>query len=149
MNSIKRTIIALLLIMPALCISAQSFKVAAPTGSDALLVLKGFSGDMPVEGYAGTEIEIKTEAEKITAPERAKGLKAIYPAGTDNSGIGVQVDKKGNVTTITCLIPFTRRSEYSFRIPENLAVSIESGCENDNNITISGQIGRASCRERV
>jgi hypothetical protein len=150
MKRIKRTIIALLFIIPALNVGAQSYKVTAPTGSDALLVLKGFSGDMPVEGYAGTEIEIKTEAEKITSPERAKGLKAIYPAGTDNSGIGVSVDKKGSVTTITCLVPFTRKSEYSFRIPENLAVSIESGCENDNKITITGlkkEINIKNCQD--
>lgn len=150
MTSIKRTIIALLLIVPALSVGAQSYKVTAPTGNDALLVMKGFSGDMPVEGYAGTEIEIKTAVEEITPPERAKGLKAVYPAGTDNSGIGVSVDKKGNVTTITCLIPFTRRQGYSFRIPENLAVSIESGCENDNKITITGmkkEINIKNCQD--
>src|SRR5512133_3792595 len=115
MKNVKKIIIAMLLILPALGLSAQSYKVTAPTGSDAMLVLKGFSGDMPIEGYAGSEIEITTDAEKVAPPERAKGLKPIFPAGTDNSGIGVSVDKKGNVTTITCLIPFTRRSEYSFR----------------------------------
>ena len=138
MKNVKKIIIALLILLPALSLNAQSFKVTAPTGSDAMLVLKGFSGAMPIEGYAGSEIEIKTDAEKVTPPDRAKGLKAIYPAGTDNSGIGVSVDKKGHVTTITCLIPFTRRSEYSFRIPENLSVSIESGCENNNEISITG-----------
>ncbi len=150
MKNVKKIIIAMLLILPALGLSAQSYKVAAPTGSDALLVLKGFSGDMPIEGYAGSEIEITTDAEKVAPPERAKGLKPIFPAGTDNSGIGVSVDKKGNVTTITCLIPFTRRSEYSFRIPENLSVSVESGCENSNNISITGlknEINIKNCQD--
>lgn len=150
MKNIKKIIIALLILLPALSLNAQSFKVTAPTGSDAMLVLKGFSGAMPIEGYAGSEIEIKTDAEKVTPPDRAKGLKAIYPAGTDNSGIGVSVDKKGHVTTITCLIPFTRRSEYSFRIPENLSVSIESGCENNNEISITGlknEINIKNCQD--
>ncbi len=150
MKTVKKIIIALLIILPALSLNAQAYKVTAPTGSDAMLVLKDFCGDMPIEGYAGTEIEITTNAEKIAPPERAKGLKPIFPAGTDNSGIGVSVDKKGNVTTITCLIPFTRRSEYSFRIPENLSVSIESGCENNNDISINGlknEINIRNCQE--
>lgn len=150
MKNVNKIIIGLLIILPALSLSAQSYKVTSPTGNDAMLVLKGFSGDMPIEGYAGSDIEITTEAEKVTPPDRAKGLKAIYPAGTDNSGIGVFVDKKGNVTTITCLIPFTRRSEYSFRIPENLSVTVESGCENNNNISITGlknEINIKNCQD--
>ena len=150
MKRVKKIIIAMLILIPALSLSAQSYKVTAPTGNDAMLVLKGFSGDMPIEGYAGSEIDITTEAEKVTPPDRAKGLKAVYPAGTDNTGLGISVDKKGNVTTITCLIPFTRRTEYSFRIPENLSVSIESGCENNNEISITGlknEINIKNCQD--
>jgi hypothetical protein len=150
MKKVKKIIITLLILLPALSLSAQSYKVTAPTGNNAMLVLKGFSGNMPIEGYAGSEIEITTEAEKVTPPERAKGLKAIYPAGTDNTGLGISVDKNGNVTTITCLIPFTRRSEYSFRIPENISVSIESGCENNNVISINGlkkEINIKNCKD--
>ncbi len=116
---------------------AQDYRIPVPNSIDGKIVLNGFSGDLPVEGYAGNEIIITSSAGKVSLPERAKGLKPIYPSGTDNSGIGVSVEKSGSTVTLTCLIPFTRKADFTMKIPDNLSLSIESGCENSNNISIS------------
>ena len=83
-------------------------------------------------------------------PEKAKGLKPIFPAGTDNTGIGLEVQKIDNLITVTCLIPFTRGSEYKIKVPESLAIEITSGCERSNDIEITGmknEIDIKTCHE--
>ncbi|HEX2969153.1 MAG TPA: DUF4097 family beta strand repeat-containing protein [Bacteroidales bacterium] len=117
---------------------AQDYKVAAPAGKDGRVILKNFSDDLPIEGYQGSEIIVSSQNGEFTPPERAKGLKPIYPAGTDNTGMGLSVEKEGNTIRITCLLPFTRKTGYSMRIPENLAIEIESGCENSSDVTVTG-----------
>ncbi len=138
MKTLKISIITLLLLLPGGLLIAQDYKIAVPNTKDGKVVLKGFSGDLPVEGYAGNEILITSATGRIEPPERAKGLKPIYPSGTDNTGIGVSVEKNGNTVIITCLVPFTRETDYTMKMPENLAIEIEAGCENSSNITITG-----------
>lgn len=125
----------MLILVPVLSLSAQDYKIAAP--ANGRVILKNFSGDLPVEGYNGKEIIISSSSGKLETPERAKGLKPVYPSGPDNSGIGVSVEKDGSNVNITCLIPFTRSAGYSIKVPENLAVEIESGCENSNQISVT------------
>lgn len=126
-----------MLFLSSRLLTAQEYRVTVQNNSDGKVVLNGFSGNLPVEGYAGNEILITSAAGKLSVPERAKGLTPIYPSGTDNSGIGVSVEKNGNTVTLTCLIPFTRKTDFSVKIPDNLSLSIESGCENSSEISIS------------
>lgn len=135
MKTIKLNILIILILLPVLSLSGQEFKVAAP--ANGRVILKNFSGELPVEGYKGNEIIISSASGKAETPERAKGLKPIYSSGTDNSGIGVSVEKEGSNVNITCLLPFTRNANYSIKIPENISVEIESGCENSNHISIT------------
>lgn len=138
MKNYRFGILMILLMLSVQILVAQNYKVAAPSGKDGKLVLKNFSDDLPIEGYTGNTIEITSSEGQLNPPERAKGLKAIYPSGTDNTGVGVSVEKEGNNVIITCLIPFTKHSAYSFKVPDNLAVEIESGCENSTNISVTG-----------
>lgn len=135
-NRIKYFTVLICLISVQL--SAQDYKIPAPAGQGGKVILKNFSHDLPVQGYNGTEIIFTSPEGAVEAPERAKGLKPIYPAGTDNTGHGVSVEKDGTTVTITCLLPFTSSEEFSFRIPENLSLEIESGCENSTDISITG-----------
>lgn len=149
MKKYRSEILALMLIFSTGILMAQNYKIASP-GKDGKVILKNFSHALPIEGYAGNDIQITSNDGQANPPERAKGLKAIYPAGTDNTGVGVSVEKDGNNILVTCLVPFTRDSEYSFKIPENLSVEIESGCENSTNISITGmknEITIKSCQD--
>lgn len=136
----KTQLLLLLSIWVLNCINldAQDHRIPAPAGPDAKVIIKGFSGDLIIEGYSGKEIIILSPQEDITPPERAKGLKPIYPGGTDNLGIGVSVVNEGNVVTITCLLPFSRAQGFSFRLPESVLLDVKSGCENGNDISVTG-----------
>ncbi len=138
MKKYKFGILSIIIILITLNLSAQDYKVAAPAGKDGKVFFKNFSGPLPIEGYQGSEIVITSSEGKLEPPERAKGLKPIYPGGTDNTGMGLSVVKDGNNINITCLLPFTKESGYSIRLPENLAIEIESGCEYNNSVTVTG-----------
>lgn len=123
------TIAIAAIICSALTGFSQDFKVPVTNAKDSKLVLKDFNGKLPVTSYNGTDIVITAVDFDNPAPERSKGLKAVYPGGTDNTGIGLDLEKEGNLIIVKCLIPFTRSSEYKIMVPENLALKIESSCE--------------------
>ena len=132
----KISLITLLIFFSAGILSAQEYKITTQNTKDGRLILKDFSDSLPIEGYNGTDIIITSTSGDLTPPAKAKGLKPVFPAGTDNTGIGLDVQKIGNLITITCLLPFTRGSEYKMKVPENLAIEITSGCERNNNVAI-------------
>jgi len=134
----KVSLMALLIFFTAGIISAQEYKITVQNSKDGRLVLKDFNGLLPIEGYSGTDILITSSSGKLVPPEKAKGLKPIFPSGTDNTGIGLDVQKIDNLITVTCLIPFTQDGEYKIRVPENLSIELSSGCERSNDVTISG-----------
>lgn len=76
----------------ATSLHAQEYKISVQNTQEGKLTLNDFSNDLPVEGYNGTEIII-TSDRPSKPPSRAKGLQAVYAAGTDNTGIGVSVEK--------------------------------------------------------
>ena len=136
MKKMKVSLITLLIFCTAGILSAQEYKITTQNNKDGRLILKDFSDVLPIEGYNGTDIIITSTSEDLTPPAKAKGLKPVFPAGTDNTGIGLDVQKIDNLITITCLLPFTRGGEYKIKVPENLAIEITSGCERNNAISI-------------
>lgn len=141
---------ALLIFFTAGLMSAQEYKITTQNTKDGRLILKDFNGSLPIEGYSGNDIIITSTSGNLTAPEKAKGLKPIFPAGTDNTGIGLDVQKIDNLITITCLIPFTRDGEYKMKVPENLVLELSSGCERSNDISIKNmknEIDIKSCHD--
>jgi predicted membrane protein len=137
MKTMKTSIIALFILFTAGILSAQEYKIPTQNNKDGRLILKDFSDELPIEGYNGTDIIITSTSEDLTPPAKAKGLKPVFPAGTDNTGIGLDVQKIDNLITITCLLPFTRGGEYKIKVPENMAIELTSGCERNNDISIS------------
>jgi lia operon protein LiaG len=118
-------------------LQAQEYKIPVENSKDGKLSLIDFMGDLLIEGYNGKEIIITTTSDNFNANnERAKGLKPIYPNGTDNTGIGLSVEKNGNQITVKCLLPITKREEYKIKVPNNFSLKIESGCERSNDVDI-------------
>ena len=138
MKTFKIVLITLLTFLGACRLTAQEYKIAVQNTRDSRLILKDFSGDLPIEGYSGNEIIFTSAAENFTAPEKAKGLKPVYPGGTDNSGLGLSVQKNGSQITVTCLIPFTRKGDYTIKVPDNLALEMSAGCERSSDISVTG-----------
>lgn len=134
----KTRILVIALLFFAGSLSAQEYKMSVQNTKETRLILKDFSGQLPIEGYNGTEILITSTSGKVVPPEKAKGLTPVFPSGTDNTGIGLDVQKADNTITITCLIPFTQDGEYKMKVPENIAIELTSGCERSNDVTITG-----------
>jgi len=150
MKTMKTSIITLFILFTAGSLSAQEYKITVQNSKEGRVILKDFNGTLPIEGYNGTDILITSTSGNLTPPAKAKGLKPIYPSGTDNTGIGLDVQKIDNMITITCLIPFTQDGEYKIKVPENLALELSSGCERNNDISIKGmknEIDIKSCHD--
>jgi lia operon protein LiaG len=150
MKTMKFSIIAICIFLCSGNLHAQEYKIPVQNTKDGRLILKDFTGTLPIEGYTGTDIIITSTSEHLTPPEKAKGLKAIFPAGTDNTGLGLDMQKIDNLITVTCLLPFSRNGEYKIRVPENMAIELSSGCERSNDISIKGmknEIDVKSCHD--
>jgi lia operon protein LiaG len=137
MKAMKTSIITLFIFFTAGIISAQEYKITVQNSKEGRVVLKDFNGTLPIEGYSGSEIIITSTSGNLTPPDKAKGLKPIYPSGIDNTGLGLDVQKIDNLITITCLIPFTQNGEYKIKVPENLVLELSSGCERNNDISVT------------
>ncbi len=118
-------------------IKAQEYKVPAENSKDVILNLEGFTGNLNIEGYSGNEIIFSAPGSQIEVPDRAKGLKPIYPGGTDNSGLGLSVEKNGNLIDATCILPFTKKREFTVKVPENISIKVKSECQNSSDIFIN------------
>lgn len=137
MKVTKFAISLLILCLTSKALSAQEYKIQVENTKAGKLILNDFGGDFPVEGYSGNEIIITTNSDRFTKiPGRAKGLKPVYAMGTDNTGIGLKVEKKGNAVTVQCLLPITQREVYRLKVPGNMALDIKSSCGFSGNITI-------------
>jgi lia operon protein LiaG len=136
MKTMKTSIIGLFLILSAGVLTAQEYKINVQNPKEGRLILKDFNGTLPIEGYNGTEILITSTSGDLTPPAKAKGLKPIYPSGSDNSGIGLDVQKIDNLVTIKCLLPFTQDGEYKIKVPETMSIELSSGCERNNDIIV-------------
>jgi lia operon protein LiaG len=150
MKTMKICLIMLFIFSTAGILSGQEYKIAVQNTKEGKLILKNFNGKLPVTGYSGSDIIFTTDSEEIAPPAKAKGLKAIYPSGTDNTGVGLDVQKNGNVITATCLLPFTRMGEFQIKVPDNFALEFESGCERANEISVENtknEIDIKSCHD--
>jgi lia operon protein LiaG len=116
---------------------ATEYKIPVENAKNGILSLSDFSGELVIEGYGGNEIVLSSDDVDAEVPERAKGLKPIYPVGTDNTGIGLSVETIDNQIKVTCLIPFTKQTNFTVKVPENLRIKVQSECQNSSEISIS------------
>jgi len=93
----KRTLIVLF-IMAAFTINAQDFKQSLQ-GISKVKIMS--SNDITIKSHDKNEIIIKANGHK--RPEKAKGLTAVYAGGKDNTGLGINVEKNGDVLEVTNL----------------------------------------------
>jgi hypothetical protein len=124
------------LLLASHTLHAQEYKIDVSAQKDAQLVLEDLNGELPIEGYSGSEIIVTAEGLEET-PERAKGLKAVYPGGDDNTGVGLNVTKDGGRIVLHCIVPFTRDVHYKIKVPSSLRLKINRGCERSAEVIIS------------
>ena len=126
---------------------AQDYKIAVQNTKDGKLTLNDFPGDLPIEGYAGSEIIITSDQQTKT-PDRAKGLKPVYASGTDNTGMAVSVEKNGNQVTLQCLLPITKSGNYKIKVPDNFSIEVDNECGHAGDVSvqaIKGEVAVKNC----
>jgi len=118
---------------------AQEHKIAVQNPKEATLTLTDFYGTLPIEGYAGNEIIITSNSDRFqNPPDRAKGLKPVYPGGADNTGMALNVEQNGNDIRVRCLLPITSGGGdgYKIKVPENMSLRIKGDCSRNNSVDI-------------
>ncbi|MBL7863654.1 MAG: DUF4097 family beta strand repeat protein [Cyclobacteriaceae bacterium] len=99
---------------------AQDFKLAKNSGRLELRI-----GRVTVEGYAGNELVFSSRERNKKDDDRAKGLKEINGMGLDdNTGLGINVEEKGNVVTVRQL-KRTNSPEIKILVPKGMTVSYD------------------------
>lgn len=117
----KITIIASVLLLTAAQAFAQKeFKVAKSSGR---LVINNIS-NLSVEGYEGKEIIFTTTSkQENTNDPRAAGLSALSNVGFDNTGVGISVTDKENVTIVSAV---ERELTLKVKLPKSVALSFKT-----------------------
>src|SRR3954447_23924934 len=128
---------------------AQDYKIPVQNVKYGKLTLNNFPGDLPVEAYNGNEIIISSDR-LGKMPDRAKGLKPVYADGTDNTGMGVAMEKNGNQITLECLLPITQSASYKIRVPDNFSIQVHNECGHAGDVTVEnvkGEVEITNCQD--
>ncbi len=59
--------------------------------------------------------------------DKAKGLKAIYAGGEDNTGMGMYLERDGEVLRIKDLKPITQRKPFTITVPSTIDLHLDCG----------------------
>ena len=117
----KITFIASVLLLTAVQAFAQKeFKVAKSSGK---LIINNVS-NLSVEGYDGKDIIFSAiSKQENTNDPRAAGLSALSNVGFDNTGIGISISEKENVTIVS---PIERDLSLKVKLPKGVALSLKT-----------------------
>jgi len=118
----KILIVTILGILMTVAVNAQKFETDA--GNLKSLSIKGLYGEIIIKGTTGNQIVVEV-SDLDPPPEKAEGLKPLLSGGVDNTGIGLNVDQSGGVLRIGSGSKESEDAEYTFLVPDNVAVKID------------------------
>jgi hypothetical protein len=126
----------------------KEYKLKFSSAQNRKVALNMDKCDIAISGYDGDEVVISVTGEfDVTPPERAKGLKALYQTGEDNTGLGLSVSQENNTISITKI---TNRGEpnYVVKVPRKISLVFEEMNHHGHDITISGIEGDIKVRSK-
>jgi hypothetical protein len=124
------------LIVSANFLLAQEKRITVQNPKEVTLILCDFYDLLPIEGYPGNDIIISSTAVEFSGTsERAKGLKAVYPSGIDNTGLGLTMTRDGKNIQFTCLLT-KHKGIYKLKVPEDIILNIKSDGDHTNSLNI-------------
>jgi len=130
---------------------AQRYRIEFNNTGKSKLYLENLTGNVLIEGYEGTEVQITytpSNGEEKLGP--SKGLNPIYPKGTDNTNIGLSMEKKDNDLGFRCVLPSSKHGNYILKIPNQLMLDVKENCNSSESLTISNMLNDVevnSCRD--
>jgi hypothetical protein len=150
----KKILIFVALMVTGLVAAAQNvYKTEFSNSSENIVKILAAPQSVTIVGHNRNEIVIEVtykdgqkreipEKEHGETSERAKGLKPLTSSGTDNTGIGLTVEKSGNQFVVRGLVGSTREGNYVFKIPNKVNLTInEIGAWSRSSYEITGLQG--------
>lgn len=112
--------------------------------NNATIKINEIIGDITIKGYAGNEIIIQPESFSI--PKTAEGLKLVTGFGSDNTGVGINVQEVDG----TIAIQSVRRKEtdYTIQVPEKVKLHITASSNRSGDISIEDFKGELEIKTR-
>lgn len=148
MKAFNYVVVFGLVICSAGSLKAQDYKIPVQNAKEGKLTLNDFPGDLPIEGYSGSDIIITSDF-PAKPPARAKGLQPVYAGGTDNTGMAVSVEKSGSHVTLQCLLPITKSGNYKIKVPDNFNIEVDNECGHAGDVIVSnvkGEVAVKNCQ---
>ncbi len=121
MKTIQKSLLIIILLITTTAITAQDY-TRSLQGIKTVKI--GSATGITVKTHNNNQLLIKG-LEKRKAPEKAKGLKAVYAAGNDNTGLGVSIKKEGEILVIKNLKSI-HSEDLEVYLPKNINVSINN-----------------------
>lgn len=111
----------------------KDYTVSLPNGK---LILEDIN-DLIVEGYSGTEVKFSSQMSDQDISDRAEGLRLINNYGmTDNTGLGISVEKSGDVVTATQMADNDDERRVTVSVPQGVDVYISHGSHEAETILV-------------
>ncbi|MCG8307272.1 MAG: DUF4097 domain-containing protein [Cytophagales bacterium] len=131
----KKLILCITFLLTVQVIVAQStYKTEMENGSDSYIEIQIGTRSVTIIGHDKDEIIITTDfsgeyidepvGQTKEVPQRASGLKPISVSASDNTGIGLVVDKSENHFSVLKISKNARNKSYTFKIPNKVNLSI-------------------------
>lgn len=125
---------------------AQEYKTKLANNRDQKLTIMIDATNLKIEGYNGNEVIIQTSAKLEPVPERAKGLRPLYNAAVDNTGIGLAVTAENGGLRIEKAS--RKNMPYTIRVPQKVAILYEQTNWGSGDVTVQNVEGDLEIRTK-
>lgn len=131
----KKVIAGIILLISVQVTWAQNeYKTEIKNSPDTQIDINVGTNDIHIIGHDKDEIIITTNfsgeyvdepsKKKMEAPERAAGLKPISVSASDNTGIGLVVDKQEDYFAVLKISKNAQKMSYKFMVPNKVSLNI-------------------------
>jgi len=128
-----------------LTLFGQEFRTDLSSVSKKKISIYLDKSNLEIKATSNAELVIRTDDE-FTIPERAEGLKPLYNAAEDNTGIGLEVQK--TESGITIKRASGKAVDYVFEIPKNFDLYLELGFQSGD-IELDGFSGELEIESKI
>ena len=146
----KKLAVGFIMVLTGYAVFAQNeYKTALKNTQDSRIEILVGSQNMEIRGHDKDEVIIQSDfkgeyidlptGEKKQVPDRAAGLKPVTSSPSDNTGIGLVVNKEGNTFSVVKISQNAFNKFYIFYIPNKAKLMIQDiNAQTNSTYNISG-----------
>ncbi len=146
---IATTITSVLLLGTFSQARSQSYEMTPSGNSSELTVtISNLYAYIDVRGTADGKVRIESDGYE-GIPEKAKGLKPLSATGPDNTDIGLYVEQKGNVISISGAHRDADDADYTIYIPKAAKLKVEYNSFQADDVRISDMTNEVEVESKI